>query len=239
MLVSIVTTWTGQVLTIMPKRIPSSHTNVVSNLAGDLSGNLQLGMNLQPCLVTTLGPEFGGTRVHMGESDGLEICANASSMHRDMLNASDNTKLARNNGQNARMLQKKLKWQNLPASATRQAPDKSSRLRDHADRSNVFMDAQKQLEMVRKHQMKLRTQNSPHMTKIETSRSTDKWIRASIGDDNVLVPRRYAVEVLGTASQPIIFGRDGMQMVEVTAAIDDENKEAGGDGGQQQRLHNE
>ena len=101
----------------MSKRIPLSHTNTVLNLAGDLSGDLQLGMNLQPCLVTTLGPEFRGTRVHVGESDGPGTCANALSMHGDVLNASDNTKLARNNGQNARTLQKKLKWRNLPASA--------------------------------------------------------------------------------------------------------------------------
>ena len=74
-------------------------------------------------------------------------------------------------------------------------------------------------------------QNPLHMTEIETSRSTDQWKRASAGDGNIFVPRRSAVKVLGTAGRLIIFGRVGMQMVEVTAAIDIENEAAGGDGG--------
>ena len=69
------------------------------------------------------------------------------------------------------------------------------------------------------------------MTEIETSRSTNQWKRASAGDSNIFIPRRYAVKVLGTAGRPIVFGRVGMWMVEVTAVIDIENEAAGGDGG--------
>ena len=99
--------------------------------------------------------------MHVGELDGPGTCANTLSMHGDMLNAPEH----KINWKQWPGCQNALKevGSNLPASAARQVPDELDGLRDHADRFNMFTDAQsigngtQTAENVRKCQMKLRT----------------------------------------------------------------------------------
>jgi len=72
---------------------------------------------------------------------------------------------------------------------------------------NATETAADEAERIRTCQMGSVTRNSPNGIQITTAKPTSRWKRVSVGDGDVYVPSNAPIEVLGTASRRIVFGR--------------------------------
>ena len=139
-----------------------------------------------------------------------------------------NTELTGNNAQDVRTLQKKLSQTCLPVLQDRlqMSQTNSETMQTGWAHSWMHRNGWKHWRNVRKCWTKLNMKLTAYNRNrdIQVHRSMDK---DQVGEDNIFVSWRYVVEVLGTMSQPIVFGWVGMRMVEVMVAIE----ATGGDGG--------
>ena len=182
-------------------------------------------------------------------SDEPNACGNptdALSVQTDTPGVQTDALTPENTPQTVSIPRRRLIRPNSPLEAARQCSDEPNACGYPVDTSNAYTDmhsvesdartAANMPKRVRTCQNGSKTQNSPCTRKIATPESTYQRKRVSAGDRDVYIPLNTPVEVLGTTSQWIVFGRvEGggeaiaPKVVDETAGGGDGNRN-GGDG---------
>jgi len=149
--------------------------------------------------------------------DGCGSHADASSRLTDAQSVENDARTARNEAERVRTPRNSSKTRNSPMVTAKRHSDGPDGHGSHADRSSAHTDTrsvgnttettENKAETVRTRQNGPKTRNSPNAIEIATAKLPRRWRRVSADGIHVYVPWNAPIEVLGTASRKIVFGR--------------------------------
>jgi len=183
------------------------------------------------------------TRWTLDAPNGCGSHADASSVRRDAHCAGNGAETTADETEIVRTSRNELKMQNSPMETARWTPDAPNGYGSHTDVSsarthaycvgNDTETATNETEIVRSHQVKQKSQDSPNGRDIATPELPGRWRKVSIGGGDVYVPLNTPIAV---PTRQIVFGRveSGVEAIapiaESERAGDGDSDRNGGDG---------
>jgi len=143
-------------------------------------------------------------------TDGVGNHADASSGHTHVPCVETDSITTANESEIVSTPRKKTKPPNSPMETAKRHPDEPNGCGSRADWSSVRTDAHcggNETERVRTRQIGSKMQYSPGTRETTTLKRPRRWRRVSADGIHVYVPWNVPIEVLGTASRKIVFGR--------------------------------
>ena len=161
--------------------------------------------------------DAGGAKRVIDATVGVGSHADASNGHMDVPSIQTNALTTANAKETISTPRKRPKPPDSPSRSAKWTPDEPDGCGSHADASSVRTDAHcggnetetaaNETERVRTCQIGSKAQYSPGTRETTTPKRPRRWKRVSAGDIDVYVPSNAPIEVLGTASRRIVFGR--------------------------------
>jgi len=161
--------------------------------------------------------DAGGAKRVIDATVGVGSHADASNGHTDVPSVQTNALTTANAKETVSTPRKRPKPPDSPSRSAKWTPDEPDGCGSHADASSVRTDAHcggnetetaaNETERVRTRRIGSKAQYSPGTRETTTPKRPRRWKRVSAGDIDVYVPSNAPIEVLGTASRRIVFGR--------------------------------